>query len=77
MAPPNYGRCIAHALALRSLKQHELATLAGCDPSMISHIINGDRRPSTKLLEDIAKALGLSVVGLLSPPEVSTSPVSE
>ena len=39
------------------MNQTELAKKIGCDPSYISHIVNGRRNPSWQLAKKIAKAL--------------------
>lgn len=45
----------------RGLSQKELAEKVGISYWWLNHIENGKRRPSTLLLEKIAKALGVHV----------------
>lgn len=61
----DYGRAIRVARSARELSQKELAQRLDVDPSLISRIEAGTRRPSTKTLEDIADALGVPMYLLL------------
>lgn len=53
----NYGKAIKLARALASLNQKELAARAGLDPSHVSLIEKGTRRPSLTALEKLSTAL--------------------
>jgi transcriptional regulator with XRE-family HTH domain len=53
----NYGKALKLARALANLSQKELARKAGLDPSHISLIEKGTRRPSLTALERLSSAL--------------------
>lgn len=53
--------------ALR-LTQGELAKRAGITQGSVSRLENGDKAPSTELLQTLAKVLGVSVSHLLGDP---------
>jgi len=53
----DYGKALRIARAIAGLQQKELAELAGIDPSHISLIEVGKRKPSVDMVEKLAKAL--------------------
>jgi transcriptional regulator with XRE-family HTH domain len=53
----NYGKALKLARALASLSQKDLAARARLDPSYVSLIENGTRKPSLTALEKLSKAL--------------------
>jgi transcriptional regulator with XRE-family HTH domain len=53
----DYGKAIRIGRALAGLQQKELAELAGVNPSHISLIEFGKRKPSLDTIEKLAKAL--------------------
>jgi len=53
----NYGKALKVARALADLNQKDLAAKAGLDPSHVSLIENGARRPSLAALEKLSAAL--------------------
>jgi len=53
----DYGKAIRIGRAIAGLQQKELAELAGVDPSHISLIEFGKRKPSLDTVEKLAKAL--------------------
>src|SRR5437016_13988981 len=55
----NYGKAVRIARAISGLQQRELAELVGLDPSHVSLIEMGKRRPSVSALEKLAKGLGV------------------
>jgi len=55
----NYGRALKVARAIAGLQQKELARAAGLDPSHVSLIEMGKRKPSVSALEKLANALGV------------------
>ena len=57
----DYGKAIRIGRALAGLHQKDLAFLAGTDPSHISLIEMGKRRPSVATLEKLTKALGIPI----------------
>lgn len=57
----NYGKALKLARALANLSQKELAKKAGLDPSHISLIEKGSRRPSLTALEKLSSALQIPI----------------
>jgi transcriptional regulator with XRE-family HTH domain len=55
----NYGKALKLARALANLNQKDLAERAGLDPSHVSLIEKGTRRPSLIALEKLSTALGI------------------
>jgi transcriptional regulator with XRE-family HTH domain len=55
----NYGKALKLARALANLSQKDLAARAELDPSYVSLIEKGTRRPSLTALERLAEALGI------------------
>jgi transcriptional regulator with XRE-family HTH domain len=53
----NYGKALKLARALANLNQKDLAARAGLDPSHVSLIEKGTRRPSLMALEKLSAAL--------------------
>ena len=53
----NYGKALKIARAIAGLQQNELARLAHVNPSLISLIEKGRRRPSVNTIERLARAL--------------------
>ena len=53
----NYGKGIKLARTARGISQKKLAALCKLDPSFISLIESGERKPGTETLELIAKVL--------------------
>ena len=55
----NYGKGLKLARAIADLNQKDLALKAGLDPSHISLIEKGTRKPSLEALEKLSQALGI------------------
>src|SRR5882724_2160355 len=55
----NYSKAIRTARALKGIQQKQLAARSGLDPSHISLIESGKRKPSTGTVERIAEALDI------------------
>lgn len=55
----DYGKAIRIARALADVPQRELARRVSMDPSLVSMLENGKRRPSLQTLEKMAEALEL------------------
>lgn len=55
----NYGKALKLARVLADLNQKDLAARAGLDPSHISLIEKGTRRPSLAAFEKLSRALGI------------------
>jgi XRE family transcriptional regulator, regulator of sulfur utilization len=55
----NYAKALRVARAMADLQQKELAKLAGMDPSHISLIEMGKRKPSVRSVEKLSRALGI------------------
>ena len=55
----NYGKALKVARAIAGLQQKELAAKAGLDPSHISLIEKGTRKPSLDTVGRICQALGI------------------
>lgn len=55
----NYGKALKVARAIAGLQQKDLARRAGLDPSHISLIELGRRKPSPVALERMSQALGM------------------
>jgi transcriptional regulator with XRE-family HTH domain len=55
----DYGKALRIARAVSGLQQKELAEKAGLDPSHVSLIEKGARKPSVGAIEKICKALGI------------------
>jgi transcriptional regulator with XRE-family HTH domain len=55
----NYAKAIRIARSLADLPQRDLAARVSIDPSLISMIENGKRKPTRELLERIAEALDM------------------
>jgi len=53
----DYGKALRIGRAIAGLQQKELAELAGIDPSHISLIEIGKRKPSVDAVEKLARAL--------------------
>ena len=68
----NYAKAVKVARAISGLQQQELAEAAGLDPSYLSLIEVGKRRPSVTAIEKIARGLGIPshlLMLLASEPE--------
>ena len=67
--PQNLYLCFCENVRLRleqlGMTQSELAAKLKVDPSYISQILNGHRRPGLDSLETFAKALGVEPADLL------------
>jgi len=61
----NYGKAIRILRAEMGISQDELASLSGFSSSYVSRIENGDRVPTLKAVEAIAKALCIPVYLLM------------
>jgi len=61
----NYANGIKRARTNANLSKRKLASLANCDPSFITHIESGRKKPSLDVLERIADAAGTSVTVLM------------
>lgn len=57
----NYARAIRIARAAHGLSQKDLATRAAMDPSYVSLLEAGERQPSARTLQRIARALKIPV----------------
>ena len=55
----NYSKAVRIARAVSGLQQKELADKAGLDPSHVSLIEKGSRKPSVGAIGKICKALGI------------------
>ena len=55
----NYAKATRLVRAARGISQGELAVRAQCSPSSISLIESGDREPSMKMAEALARALNV------------------
>ena len=55
----NYGKALRVIRAMAGLQQKELAGQAGMDPSHISLIESGKRKPSVGSIERLCKAVGI------------------
>jgi len=55
----NYGRALKVARAMAGLQQRDVARLAGLDPSYISLIEVGRRKPSLDSVEKLSQALDI------------------
>ncbi len=55
----DYSKAVRIARAVSGLQQKELAKKAGLDPSHVSLIEKGARKPSVGAIEKICKALGI------------------
>src|SRR5712692_5771149 len=55
----NYAKALKVARALSGLQQQELAEAAGLDPSYLSLIEMGKRKPSVTAIEKVARGLGI------------------
>jgi len=53
----NYGKALRISRAIAGLDQNELATGAGLDPSHISLIEKGSRKPSVRAIGKLCRAL--------------------
>lgn len=57
----DYGKALRVARAIAGLQQKELAKVAGLNPSHISLIESGRRRPSPDAIEKVSRGLGIPV----------------
>jgi transcriptional regulator with XRE-family HTH domain len=55
----NYAKALKVARAISGLQQQELAQAAGLDPSYLSLIEMGKRKPSVTAIEKMARGLGI------------------
>jgi len=55
----NYSKAIRIARSLADMPQHALAKRVSLDPSLISMLESGKRKPSLETLERISEALGI------------------
>jgi transcriptional regulator with XRE-family HTH domain len=55
----NYSKAVRIARAVSGLQQKELADKAGLDPSHVSLIEKGSRKPSVGAIAKLSKALGI------------------
>jgi transcriptional regulator with XRE-family HTH domain len=55
----NYARALKIARAISGVQQKELAKTAGLDPSYLSLIEMGKRKPSLAAIEKLTSALGI------------------
>ncbi len=73
----DYGKATKILRAVAGLEQRELADIAGVDPSLISMIESGKRKPSLSTLEQITRAFKIPqhLFALLAagPDDLSTS----
>lgn len=60
------AKCIKVARAMRGLSQQELAKKTKKSPSYISYIESRDRTPSLETIDEIAFALDISTIFLLT-----------
>lgn len=67
------GEKIAHYRKLQRMTQGELAKKLGVRPPHISRWENSKVKPNAKALEQLAKALGISLSELVSEPEPELS----
>ena len=61
----DYGKAIRTARVARGLSQKDLATLAGVNPSYISLVEAGNRKPSAGSLEKLAEVLDVPLYLLM------------
>jgi transcriptional regulator with XRE-family HTH domain len=61
----NYAKGLRRAREQKHLSQRKLASLAGFDPSYITMLEGGKRKPSTEFIEKLASALGMPASLLL------------
>jgi transcriptional regulator with XRE-family HTH domain len=64
---PTVGQTIRAKRAKKRMRLADLSSLCGLTPSALSRIECGERMPSMKALERIAKGLGVSTRDLLPP----------
>ena len=55
----NYGKALRIARAIAAVEQKELAKAAGLNPSHISLIEKGTRKPSTRAIAKLCRALDI------------------
>lgn len=55
----NYGKAIKTIRAAKGISQKKLSEELQLDPSYLSRVERGERIPSTPLLEEISKKLGI------------------
>ena len=55
----DYAKALRVSRAMAGLQQKELASRAGMDPSNISLIETGKRKPSLRAVEKLSQALGI------------------
>jgi transcriptional regulator with XRE-family HTH domain len=53
----DYGKALRIARAIAGMEQRQVARAAGLDPSHISLIENGDRKPSLAAISKLSRAL--------------------
>ena len=63
------GRRIRFFRKLNKLRLKDLAQAAGCSESLLSRVENGIVMPSLTTLHRLARALGINVAALLTPPD--------
>lgn len=69
MGKLNYGAGLMVARQRAGLSKRRLAMNAGYDPSYITHIENGSKKPSLEALECLAAACGCKVSAILLEAE--------
>jgi transcriptional regulator with XRE-family HTH domain len=57
----DYGKALRLSRAFTGLQQQELAEVADIDPSYISLIEQGKRKPSLKIIHKLSRAMGIPV----------------
>jgi len=57
----DFGRAVKTVRGMRRMSQAELAKCANLDPSYVSFIESGRRKPSMTMAEEIARALGIPI----------------
>lgn len=65
---------LQEALALRGMKQAQLAGALGWTPQRLSDFVRGHRKPGFKTVELVAKALHIDPADLISAHEIETVP---
>ena len=77
----NYGKALKIGRAIAGLQQKEVARLSNLDPSLISLIEKGKRRPSVGTIEKLSRSLNIPnhLFTLLAtePEDLKTTHVDE
>ncbi|MFZ5924924.1 MAG: helix-turn-helix domain-containing protein [Bacillota bacterium] len=71
------GSRIRKLRRMKRLTQEELGELAGLHPSYVGQVERGQRTPSVKTLEAMARALGIDASFLLRTTDGPDSPVED